>query len=439
MKVVFVNPMIQLNGWNSYFAGQHIDRQRNSLPHGILSIAATLDKDIEVKVLDLRQMKGWVEFSTKLIEEMPDWLAVSSMSVDIWPALKSMEIAKNILPEVKTVIGGVHATQNPDDLEFREYIDYVFRHEAEVTFPKLLNGEIAPNGKVIDGELPDVDKIPYVDRTLVDYENGELNYGAFWCGLHPYVTMMAGRGCPFRCAFCSPVSRDVFRKVRFRSVDHLIGELIECKEKWKAAYFDFIDDTFTIKKSWVLEFCDSYEREGLSEIPFVGAARADIICNNEDMFKRLREIGCNTISVGFESGSDRILKLLKKGTTVEQNFKAAEILRKYNYNIVSNVIYGNPTETIEEAKATGDMLKVIQPEVNCYSFFTPYPGCELYEWCKEKDLILFNEKDFRNLHRYAMTPKIRGIDYNRLKYVMYDAHKALTGYSAQKLLKVRKN
>lgn len=419
MKVVFVNPMIQLNGWNCYFQARHIDRQKNSLPHGILHMATIMKNDgIEVKIIDLRELTGWSDYSLHLINEQPDWVAVSSMSVDMQYALDAMKIAKDILPLVKTVIGGIHATQNPNHIINEEYIDYIFRYEGETTFPKLVKGEIPDNGKIVEGEMPDVDKLPYIDRSLVNYENGELNYGAFWMAFHPYVTMMATRGCPHKCAFCAPSATEVFRKVRLRNVDHLIGEMIECKEKYKAAYFDFIDDTFSFKKSWVMEFCDAYEKSGL-KTPFVGASRADNICRNEDMFKRLREVGCDTMSVGFESGSDRMLKLYNKGTTVEQNYKSAQILRKYGYNIVSNAIYGGPTETLEEAKLTTRMIERIKPEVSCVSFFTPYPGCYLFDQCKKDGLLLFDEKDFRYMHRYAMNEKIKGVDYDALKQVMY--------------------
>ncbi len=421
MKVVFVNPMIQLNGWDCYFVGRHIDRQKNSLPHGMLHMATIMkQKGIDVKMVDLRELKGWNDYVSILIDEEPDWLGISSMSVDLYFALDAAKIAKELFPEAKTVVGGVHATQNPQDIVDKDFVDYVFRYEGEITFVKMVTGEYKPEDKVVEGEMPDVNKLPYVDRSLVNYERGELNYGAFWMAFHPYVTVLAGRGCPFDCAFCAPVAKDIFRKVRQRNPAHIVGEMVECKEKWDAAYYDFIDDTFTLDRKWVMAFCDQYEKSACAGTPFVGAARADMICKNEDIFKRLREVGCDTISVGFESGSDRMLKLYKKGTTVEMNLRAAKILRKYGFQIVSNCIWGGPTETLEESKATTRMLEKIKPEVSCTSFFTPYPGCDMYKWCKENDLIL-HDGDFKHYHRYAYEPKIKGIDYNAVGNIIYRA------------------
>ena len=174
-------------------------------------------------------------------------------------------------------------------------------------------------------------------------------------------------------------------------------------ERYDAAYFDFIDDTFTIDRSWVKAFCERYTLG----IPFVISSRADLIVKWPEMFGWLRAAGCDAVSVGFESGNDRILGLLNKGTTRAMNLEAAEILRGHGLKIVANIMYGVPTETVDEARDTAEMVKAIAPDVTSTAFFTPYPGCDLAEKYKELSLV----EDYADMNRYPNKAKVLGVDY----------------------------
>jgi radical SAM superfamily enzyme YgiQ (UPF0313 family) len=205
-----------------------------------------------------------------------------------------------------------------------------------------------------------------------------------------------------------------------------MSELRELKDRYDFQSLMFHDDCLTEDKEWVDEFCDSYKRAGFRQ-PFVCQSRADIICKNEDMIRKMKRAGLAMLLIGFESGSQRILKLLRKGASVETNYKAARVCKKYGIRIWANYMFGVPTETKEEALDTVKMIRAIKPYRPSPAFFTPHPGSDLYDYCEKNGLSLIMSHN--GYSRSPNAPKIKGIDYRFLQ----EALKA----SKEKFLSVR--
>ena len=220
---------------------------------------------------------------------------------------------------------------------------------------------------------------------------------------------------------CQPAENKVYGKgSRHRNVDNVMQELNQLYDKYKYRNITWWDDTFTFDKNWVADFCDKFRKSGI-KAEMQAYSRADIICNNEGMVKDLASIGCKWLVIGFENGNQRILDLLDKGTTVEQNIKSAEICRKYGIKVFGLFMFGLPTETNEETYNTYKMIKEINPEHKALFYFTPIPGTHIFQFCKDNDLILRNEKDIFNIDRTSnYTPKMRGIDYKYLDSLRED-------------------
>ena len=133
----------------------------------------------------------------------------------------------------------------------------------------------------------------------------------------------------YNCSFCQPAEKMIFGKnVRRRSPSNVIEELKILREKYKFKTLMIHDDCLTEDKKWIIEFCKLY-RENDFNAKIICQSRADIICRNEDTIKLMAETGLGMLLIGFESGNQRVLNFLRKGTKVEHNFKAAEICRKY--------------------------------------------------------------------------------------------------------------
>jgi anaerobic magnesium-protoporphyrin IX monomethyl ester cyclase len=230
------------------------------------------------------------------------------------------------------------------------------------------------------------------------------------------VTLIAGRGCIYNCSYCQPAERLIFGKgLRRRSPENVIAELEILRDTYAFNSMMIHDDCLTEDAQWVMRFCRLYKEKGFTQ-PFVCQSRPDIICNNEAMVKELQGAGLSLCIIGFESGSDRILKFLRKGTTVSQNLKAAKICRAYGIKIWANYMLGLPTETKQEQIATYRMLKKISPYHCSPAYYTPHPGSDLFTYGLNHNLHL--NQDHYSYRRNKYEPKIKGVDYVFLEKIL---------------------
>ena len=206
-----------------------------------------------------------------------------------------------------------------------------------------------------------------------------------------------------------------------RSVDRVIAELNDLDERYgPLGSVVFHDSLFFQNPAWLREFLENYPKKANKVWPYWAAARADMIGHHPELFEALiRETGWNTISVGFESGSDRVLETLNKECTEEDNRSAISLLNHIGDKMIregekppavwANVILGTPGETREDAEKTLRMLHSIRRVQPSVSFFTPYPGSFLgYQLTAEGKSLLSKDE----YHRNPGIAKVRGVDYS---------------------------
>jgi anaerobic magnesium-protoporphyrin IX monomethyl ester cyclase len=406
--IVFVYPGIAGCGFNSF--GKSVDS--SWISHGLSLLSSCLQSSgYSVLLLDLRQLSGWKEFEEKIKKIKPEIVGITMMSVDYNPAIKAAEIIKKINPLTKIIVGGPHPTLVPEELKNDKRIDYLVTGEGEISLPNLIKEIKAGKkvAKIIGGVKPDLDQIPFADRKI---------FGAFEKPIvselpEPFVSIIAGRGCLYNCSFCKPAEDKLFGKpVRRRSVANVIGELKELERKYHFKSLMIHDDCLTEDRKWVENFCQEYQKNGFKQ-PFVCQSRADIICRNEDMVKLMAKTGLYMYLIGFESGNQRVLNFIRKGTTVKQNIQAAEICKKYGIRIWANYMAGLPTETKDEVYDTVSMIRKIKPDYFSPAFFTPHPGSDLYTYCQKHKLSLIKSHD--QFRRDPTEVKIKGQEYFFLK------------------------
>ncbi|NQU05063.1 MAG: B12-binding domain-containing radical SAM protein [Calditrichaeota bacterium] len=412
MKVVFIHTAISRCGFNSYGTSQ----EGSWISHGLCQLSAVAQEaGYEVDFIDLRRLSGWSAFYNALIGLNPDVVGFTMMTVDYDVVKEGVKVCRKALPDAKIIIGGPHPTILPDDVLEIEEIDYIIQGEGEISLIELLvcieKGIEFP--RISRGKVPNLDNLPHYDRRF--YPERERAFHPVF--IDPFVTLITGRGCMYNCSFCQPAERMIFgRKVRSRSVDNVISELKMLRDSIGFNSFMITDDCFTEDPDYVNEFCDKYSNAGFNQT-FITQTRADIICRKPDMIKRLREVGNLMFSIGFESGNDRIMKLLRKGVTVEQNYRAAEICRKLDIMIDANYMLGLPTETEAEMMDTVDMINSINPEIRSPSFYSPHPGTDLYDYCVEHNLLL--STDYSQFRRNPYGEKIKGVDYKLVKKMLW--------------------
>jgi GT2 family glycosyltransferase/radical SAM superfamily enzyme YgiQ (UPF0313 family) len=400
LRALLIYPGL-VEGFGSYYRGG------DWFNHGLGIISSLLKlHGHAVEYLDLRKMQGWGEVANRIADTDFDIAMISLATVDFEAAKTIAQLIKAKDRHLKVMVGGPHPTLRTEQTAEVEEFDYVFTHEAEITLPQVLAG-LPGVPRLIKGEMPtNLDALPFVDRSLAP--DGETPWFSGFA--RPYFAVTASRGCLYNCAFCQPAERAVFgNRVRKRSVDNILSEVEHLVTEYGMKSFLIHDDCFTQFDTWVEEFCAKKRERGLTE-PFACQSRADTICKRPDLMEKLTRAGLRWVLIGFESGSDRVLKYLRKGTTVQQNWRAAQICKDLGIRIFANYMFGIPTETNEEMRQTALMIQAIQPDHCSPATFTPAPGSDLYEHCAKNDLILIDSSEgYRR--SVGSGAKIKGVDY----------------------------
>jgi len=259
--------------------------------------------------------------------------------------------------------------------------------------------------------MKDLDRLPIPAWDLVDMES----YRKIWMEHHGYFSLNISttRGCPFKCNWCAkPIYGNRYNA---RSPQHVIGELKMLKERYHFDHIWMCDDIFGLRPGWVDEFADLVEKENL-HFKFKIQSRADLLLQ-ENYVKALARAGCENSWMGAESGSQKILDAMDKGTTVGQIASATRLLRQHGIRPSFFIQFGYPGETKEDIEMTIKMINHLLPDSLGISVSYPLPGTVFYDRVKAqlKEKANWTDSDelklmFRNtyppafykqLHRYV--------------------------------------
>lgn len=199
------------------------------------------------------------------------------------------------------------------------------------------------------------------------------------------ATIQVSRGCPAQCTYClTPIISG--RKLRKRSVENIFAEIEECYYKHNIRNFFFKADTFTIDAEWASALCDKIIKSELhGKIEFTVNSRVKPL--DAELLRKLKEAGCFMIAVGFESGNDDTLKKIKKGTTKEDNLRAAQLIKKAGLPLFGFFMIGFPWETERDIIETLEFIFKIDPDFIEVHIAMPYYGTELYSQCEQYNTI----------------------------------------------------
>jgi radical SAM superfamily enzyme YgiQ (UPF0313 family) len=356
-------------------------------PLGLEDIAALLENEHEVKLLDLFHFD---DLAQTLSSFEPDICGIScSFTVDVNKALRIAEFAKRSKGSPVVVIGGHHASLSPEDF-CTESIDAIVIGEGEITFSELVsclsgNGDLeSVPGLALnrDGEqffteprslIKNLDQLPLPARHLSKPFRKE-----YFLGLNRPVAMIEStRGCPYRCNFCS-VHTFFQDKVRFKSAERLVEELSKIEEK----VVFFSDDNFFIHVPRAQEMAALIKDNKIKKRYYV-QSRSDIIVKHPELIAMWKEVGLSGAFIGFEKIDEEGLKSVNKQNTVENNEKALEILNSHGMSVVAAFIV-DPDETREGFARLRRYVDRLQLKTTQFTVLTPLPGTELFAQMKER-------------------------------------------------------
>lgn len=248
------------------------------------------------------------------------------------------------------------------------------------------------DGQMVSTGYPterDVNTLPYPDWNLADYE--KYLRGSFLHFGHRSAHVIAGRGCPFKCVYCSAH----FNGLRLRSVDHVIGEITLLKERFGVDDIVFLDETFTYDRKWLKALCQGMRGLGLT---WLARTRVDLVDRNTLIM--MKNSGCRTVNYGIESGSETILKSMNKKVSIHRIEKALALTREIGLHFTTNFMVGMPFETLETLHETLQFL--LRNDLRCgFAYTYPLPGTDL-----------FNQAGIEDLDAYLS--EVKGYFYDKL-------------------------
>jgi radical SAM superfamily enzyme YgiQ (UPF0313 family) len=375
------------------------------------SIGAFAEANHDVHILDMRLGDG---LPASLDEFQPDLVGVTCLTTEVYNAQAVLKKVKAWRPEVFTLAGGLHASLLPEDFQ-KEYVDAIVVGEGETTFKELLEtlGD-APAKRTPEalakinglawrrpgGEwtfnadrklLASLDSLPMPARHLAAKYAAEY----FFLFDKPHTLIATSRGCPFKCNFCS-VWKFYHKKCRYQSAERVVAEV----ETVQTRTISFVDDNFLANVPRAHKIADLIRERGIKK-EFGMQARTDTISRHPDLLKKWREVGLETILIGFEAASQEKLDAVAKGATIEQNEKAMDILNSLGVHMWGAFIVDPQftQEDFRQLKRYREERGIIYPQ---FTILTPLPGTDLYRE-RYDELVTHDYRLFDALHAVLPT------------------------------------
>ena len=428
-KVLLINPPFEQEE-ESVGRTKSIKKVLNIVPPlGIAYIASVLEKmGVEVRIIDCAVGLSFEDLFKMVAKESPDVIGITSTTPAFVKAKRLASFIRKQFPETRILIGGAQVTALPHETMETGLFDIGIIGEGELTIEKLFKNYRNKRFEALDQirgiiykdetgirQNPDqdfinvLDSIPMPARHLLPPPRFYRPTPAS-CRRVPYAVIMTSRGCPSQCTFCD---RKIFgMRCRMRSVPNIFHEIEDVMARYGVKEIRFFDDTFTLNKKRVYEICDEFEKRKLK---LSWTCLTKVACVDGLLLKRMKKAGCWQVLYGFESGDDRMLKLLKKGNTVEMNKRAIRLTKEAGLEVRGDFIVGTPGETWESIERTVRFAIDMRLDYAHFNKFIPFPGTELYKRLTDEGHVFDFSKSTILDHKqiYYNNPEMDAADFSR--------------------------
>ncbi|MCL4250915.1 MAG: B12-binding domain-containing radical SAM protein [Anaerolineae bacterium] len=397
-------------------------------PLGTLYAAAIMrERGYQVALFDAMLSEGTHEWDAALDRHAPRYAVIYEDNFNYLSKMSLLRMREAALAMIKmaqargcvVIVCGSDASDHPT-VYLQAGADYVILGEGDATLPELidhLHNHDAPNVHDIPGiayldalgsvarTLPrpvisDLDALPFPAWDLVDRDR----YQHVWRERHGYYSMnlVTTRGCPFHCNWCAkPIWG---QRYHVRSPEDVVAEMQWLKDNFAPDHIWFMDDIMGIQDRWIEQFADQLDEAGL-RIPFKSLNRVDLLLRGRAI-PALARAGAQIVWVGAESGSQKILDAMDKGTTVKQIYEATRQLHAHGVKVAFFLQFGYPGETREDIELTLKMVRDLLPDDIGISVSYPLPGTKFYDnvkhelgaranWVDSADLAMLYQGPFR--------------------------------------------
>ncbi len=408
LDALLINPCLFKTDQNVW---QKVDAIFPSL--GLASIASyARQKGFSVAIIDAPALNLTVEnFESYLRAEFensqPSFVGFTSSTSAVKKAYLMAKIAKNVFPDSKIVFGGVHATFLTEEVLANDFVDIVVSGEGEITFAEILEQKVWRDIKGISfkekGELvstsereriTELDLLPFPAYDLLPMTRYFPAKGSY--KRLPAISMLTGRGCPGKCTFCN---KTLGSRIVSRSAESLIKEIKMLIKEYGIKQIMFYDDTFTVRKSIVREFCKLIISEQI-DISWCCFSRMD--CVEPELLAQMKEAGCHQIMYGIESADETILKSINKKSNNELARNVVAYTKAAGIDVRGVFMLGSPNDTRQSVLKTLDFAIELNPDLAIFNITTPYPGSAMFMEAEREGRILSYNWDDYDLSRPVM-------------------------------------
>lgn len=398
-KVLLIQP------WNYHdekVKKHNLQQEWRNAPYSLLLLATILKQHRHATVIvdmerDLIALKGDVDSCLlklqKTIKEFkPDIIGFTFFSVHYNAIKKAVAFARKVCSSngLKTIFiaGGIHASIEPESTVSELGFDYAFVGPADIGIIQLADGQnpqtilgIYSTGSPITRgkEVESLDSLPYPDWNLCDYKFYAFSsYAKLGYKRTESLDMIMGRGCAYKCAFCA---YNTLSEVNYYSPEYLVDQVLYMKKEFGVSGIYFTDSTIGNNKKILREFCELMIQSKLNEkMHWYANMRVNQV--NEVLLRLMWKAGCRYLLYGFESASQRVLELMNKKTTVDENYHVAELHNKLKFPYNASMLFGYPGEREEDVLQTLNFLQKVKPPRISINWYVPLPGSPDYDKLK---------------------------------------------------------
>jgi anaerobic magnesium-protoporphyrin IX monomethyl ester cyclase len=401
------------------------------IPLGLISLASVLKENgFEVKIIDAMSEKNYLDSIKKELDGSI-LVGLTALTSEIKNAIEILKFIKRN-SKIPTLMGGWHATLFPLQTCEDPLVDFVVMNEGEIALLRLaqalqknksyekIPGLVYKKGNELKSnpfEYLDLDKLSFLPYDLVDLEKYvPKSEGKRW------ISYQSSRGCPHNCSFCvNKVTNNT--RYRKRSAEKVLEDLKILIEKYNVGGIVFIDDNFFVDKKRVIDICKGMVENNL-KIRWRAECRADYFREglvDDETLGWCEKAGLNELTIGAESGSEKMLKFMCKGISLDQILRSAILCKKYNIIPDYSFIIGLPTETKKDVlltlKLIKKLLKINSNMLGGINTYRPYPKSEIAEllikqgtfvqpktfrdWSKGKHISIYTERTLKQPWQFS--------------------------------------
>ena len=407
--------------------------ERVFMPLGILKVAAVLEQQgIAVELLDLSGVMNYQEaLAAHLQQSQAECFGITATTPQMPAATTIHGTIRRLRPSTRIILGGPHVTLVHAAAKHerkRSVLGRASRAVKQLTamFDVLVTGDgefaifealqAAPD-RIVDGDDPrsqyflnntSLEELPFPARHLVDVSTYHYSIDGT-----PALSMIAQLGCPFGCGFCGGRMSPFLRRVRTRSSENIVREMVHLYRTYRVTGFMLYDDELNVnpKITSLMSLIANTQRQLGVEFRLRGFIKAELF--TDEQAAAMYEAGFRWILVGFESGHPRILENIQKKASREDNSRCMEIARRHGLKVKALMSLGHPGESEETIRATRDWLVEVRPDDFDATVITTYPGTPYFDeavetsagiWTytceKTRDRLHSVEVDYRQVAEY---------------------------------------